>query len=163
MPLLINNLLPRFKRFAKKIELKEALVDKVWVIYSDTDLIEYEFERNGEIVVSRNGDSYDGTWKILGSGRLKIKTNFTNSTLKYDFSVEGLLVLKKSGVVNQPFLLYDPQIVEDGDLDIYLKKLEINAKKEEKIETNYIGLNETDKLFLWFILCLVIAIIILII
>lgn len=29
----LNNILPRLKKFAQKIEIKEALVDKVWVIY----------------------------------------------------------------------------------------------------------------------------------
>lgn len=156
----INNLIPRLKKFAQNVELKEALVDRVWVIYGDKDQIEYEFERNGEIAVTRNGNSYDGVWKILGSGRLKIKTDFTNNTLEYNFAIPGLLVLKLSGAKNQHFLLFDPNKILNGDLDVYLKKLESDAKKYEKIGNNYAGLNEADKLFLWFILGLIVLIII---
>jgi hypothetical protein len=121
---MIENLLPRLKKFAQRTELKEALVDKVWGIYGDPDEIEYEFERNGEISVTRNGNSYDGTWKILGSGRLKIKTDFTNNTLEYSFACPGLLVMKISGVENQPFLLYNPQKVINGDIAKHLINLE---------------------------------------
>ncbi|MHA8092376.1 hypothetical protein V7S78_07625 [Aquirufa regiilacus] len=129
MSLLIQNLLPRLQKFAHRIELKEALVDRVWVIYGDGYQTEYEFERNGEIAVTRNGISYDGNWKILGSGRLKIKTDFTNNTLEYSFGLSGLLVLKISGVENQPFLLFDPNKIINGDIARYLLELE-NGKKQ---------------------------------
>lgn len=122
----LSNIIPRLKKFAQKIEIKEALVDKVWVIYGDTDLIEYEFERTGEIAVTKNGNSYDGSWKILGSGRLKIKTDFTNNTLEYDFSIPGILVMKIAGRQNIPFLLYDPKLVPDGNIINYLLALEAN-------------------------------------
>ena len=120
MSLLIDNLIPRLKKFANHIAIKEALVDKVWTIYGDNDSVEYEFERTGEIVVTKNGQSYDGSWKILGSGRLQIKTDFSNNTLVFDFSVAGLLVMKKSGSANEPFLLYDPQIIKDGNIEQFL-------------------------------------------
>ncbi len=138
----LNNILPRLKKFAQKIEIKEALVDKVWVIYGDNDLIEYEFERTEEIAVTKNGNSYDGSWKILGSGRLKIKTDFTNNTLEYDFSVPGILVMKIAGTQNAPFLLYDPKIVENGNLGKYIEQLE-----EENKTRNLPGSNGDEELF----------------
>lgn len=125
----LSNIIPRLKKFAQKIEIKDALVDKVWVIYGDNDLIEYEFERSGEITVTKNGNSFDGSWKILGSGRLKIKTDFTNNTLEYDFSVPGILVMKITGMQNTPFLLFDPKIVKHGDLENYLIRISEGDKK----------------------------------
>lgn len=89
----------------------------------ENDLIEYEFERSGEIAVTKNGNAYDGTWKILGSGRLKIKTDFTNNILEFDFSVQGILVMKIAGMQNTPFLLFDPKIVKHGDLENYLMRI----------------------------------------
>lgn len=130
MSLIVENLIPRLKKFAQKTELKEALVDKVWVIYGDNDRIEYEFERNGAIAVSRNGNSYDGTWRILGSGRLKIKTDFTNNTLEFDFALPGLLVMKFSGDENMPFLLFDPQKILNGDISNFIIKLETESLTE---------------------------------
>ena len=123
----ISNIIPRLKKFAQNVEIKEEIVDKVWVIYGDTDLIEYEFERSGEIAVTKNGDSYDGSWKILGSGRLKIKTDFANNTLEYDFFVPGIMVMKIGGLQNKPFLLFDPNVVENGNVRLYLESLEANG------------------------------------
>ena len=125
----VNNIIPRLRRFAQVIEVKEALVDKVWVIYGDADLIEYEFERSGEITITKNGDSYDVSWRIMGSGRLRIITNFANKSLAYDFSIHGILVMKIAGRQNSPFLLYDPKIVENGNLRKYLEQLENESKK----------------------------------
>ena len=145
----LNNLIPKLKKFTQKVEIKEALVDKVWVIYGDDDLVEYEFERpsnilnmSGEITVTKNGNSYDGSWKILGSGRLKIKTDFTNNTLEYDFSIPGILVMKIAGTQNNPFLLYDPKIVENGNIGIYLENLEQKRKQISSPETR--GSNQTS-------------------
>lgn len=139
MSLLIQNLLPRLQKFAQRTEWKEALVDKVWVIYGDGHQTEYEFERNGEIAVTRNGNSYDGTWKILGSGRLKIRTDFTNNTLEFSFALPGLLVMKISGVENQPFLLFDPQKVINGDITRFLLELEKGQGDQVVIDPPYDG------------------------
>lgn len=134
----IQNLIPRLKKFASNIEIKEALVDKVWVIYGDQDLIEYEFERpssaldqSGEITVSKNGNSYDGSWKILGSGRLKIRTDFANNILDYDFSIPGILVMKVAGNQNTPFLLFNPKIIQNGNIEAYLDHLEATNKDKQ--------------------------------
>ena len=130
----INNIIPRLRKFAINLEVREALVDKVWVIYGDNDLIEYEFERNGEISVTKNGLSYDGTWRILGSGRLKIKTDFTNNILLYDFTLPGILVMKIAGNQNVPFLLFDPNIVKNGDINYYIDNLESKSIKPLKLD-----------------------------
>jgi hypothetical protein len=119
----IKNILPRLKKFKDNVELTEALVDKVWTILGDKELIEYEFLRNGEIVVTKNGQGFDGSWRILGSGRLQIRTDFANNILLYDFSVRGILIMKLSGNMNEPFLLFDPRIVQSGNIEDYLTRI----------------------------------------
>ncbi len=123
MTQIIKNLLERVKRFKDNLELQDVLVDKNWTIYGDNELIEYEFLRNGEIVVTKNGQGFDGTWRILGSGRLQIRTDFANNVLKFDFSISGILVMKIAGNNNEPFLLYNPTIVKNGDLENYLHRI----------------------------------------
>lgn len=132
----VNNIIPRLRRFTQIIEVKKALVDKVWVIYGDTDLIEYEFERTGEIAVTKNGTTYDGSWKIMGSGRLRIRTDFANNTLDYDFSVPGILVMKIAGLQNNPFILFNPKIVENGNIGKYLEKLEGEKVSRKLTDSN---------------------------
>jgi hypothetical protein len=129
----VNNIIPRLRRFAQTIEVKEALVDKVWVIYGDTDLIEYEFERTGEIAVTKNGTTHDGSWRIMGSGRLRIKTDFANNTLEYNFSVPGILVMKIAGMQNSPFLLFNSKVVKNGDIGKYLETLELKFIQKQSV------------------------------
>lgn len=148
----VNNIIPRLRRFAQTIEVKEALVDKVWVIYGDTDLIEYEFERTGEIAVTKNGTTHDGSWRIMGSGRLRIKTDFANNTLEYNFSVPGILVMKIAGIQNSPFLLFDPKIVINGNIGIYLENLEQKRKQISSPQTKGSNSPEEDNttFAIWF-------------
>ena len=150
----LNNIIPRLRRFAQVIEVKEALVDKVWVIYGDTDLIEYEFERSGEIAVTKNGTTHDGSWKIMGSGRLRIKTDFTNNTLEYNFSVPGILVMQIAGRQNSPFLLYDHKVVKNGNIERHLVQLELERERRKILHTPMLSTNQVYQRYeiFWFYL-----------
>ena len=130
MSLIVENLIPRLKKFAQKTELKEALVDKVWVIYDDNDLIECEFDRFGGVSVTKNGNYSKGAWKIAGSGRLIIDADFSYKILEYDFCIKGILVLKFSGIENKPLLLLDPRHIENGNVMLYLQTLEKSEKED---------------------------------
>ena len=120
MTQILKNLINSVKKFKEDIEFKEVLVNKNWTIYGDSELIEYEFLRNGDIVVVKNGQSFDGTWRILSNNRLQIRTEFTNNVLVFNFSIMGILALKISSQNDEPFLLYDPIIVKNGDVENYL-------------------------------------------
>lgn len=120
MSQLLINLLNSVKKFKDDIEFKEVLVNKNWTLYGDSELIEYEFLRNGDIVVVKNGQGFDGTWRILSNNRLQIKTEFANNVLVFNFSIMGILALKISSHSDEPFLLYDPLIVKNGDVENYL-------------------------------------------
>ncbi|MHA8092378.1 hypothetical protein V7S78_07635 [Aquirufa regiilacus] len=120
MTQILKNLLNSVKKFKDDIEFKEVLVNKNWTIYGDSELIEYVFLRNGDIVVVKNGQGFDGTWRILNNNRLQIKTDFANNVLVFNFSISGILALKISSHNDEPFLLYDPVIVKNGDVENYL-------------------------------------------
>ncbi len=120
---ILKNLLESVKKFKNDIEFKEVLVNKNWTIYGDSELIEYEFLRNGDIVVVKNGQGFDGTWRILSNNRLQIRTEFTNKVLIFNFSIPGILALKISSHNDDPFLLYDPIIVKNGDVENYLREI----------------------------------------
>ncbi|MHA8085846.1 hypothetical protein U8695_09780 [Aquirufa antheringensis] len=120
MTQILKNLINSVKKFKEDIEFKEVLVNKNWTIYGDSELIEYEFLRNGDIVVVKNGQGFDGTWRILSNNRLQIRTEFTNNVLVFNFSIMGILALKISSQNDEPFLLYDPIIVKNGDVENYL-------------------------------------------
>ena len=136
MTQILKNLINSVKKFKEDIEFKEVLVNKNWTIYGDIELIEYEFLRNGDIVVVKNGQGYDGTWRILSNNRLQIRTEFANNVLVFNFSITGILALKISSHNDEPFLLYDPLIVKNGDVENYLRGISngINNPNSKTIE-----------------------------
>lgn len=122
---LINNLIPRLKSFAEKIEVKEAIVDKIWEIYSDEDnLHDYQFLRDNRLIMTHQGNVKKGRWELLPGNRLLIeRENDSPINLVYDFSLQGIVIMKKAGINQIPFLLLDQNVVLNRDLESYLISL----------------------------------------
>ncbi len=122
----INNIIPRLRNFAINIEVREALVDKIWEIYDDPEnLHDYQFLRDQRLIMTYNGDVKFGEWEILPGRRLLIKrANDNPINLLYDFSIHGVVLMKKAGNNQTPFLLYDKNVIPDGNILEYLIELE---------------------------------------
>ena len=123
----VNNIIPRLRRFAQNIELEEALVDKIWEIYDDPKNVhDYQFLRDHRIIMTNNGNAKIGHWEILPNNRLLIKRGIDLPiNLLFDFSLKGILLLKKVGNNQAPFLIYDKDLIPDGNIVKYLEKLEM--------------------------------------
>jgi hypothetical protein len=126
----INNIIPRLRAFTRSIEIREALVDKIWEIYDDPDnLHDYQFLRDQRLIMTYNGDVKFGEWEILPGRRLLIKRGNDNPiNLLYDFSIYGVVLMKKAGNNQTPFLLYDKKVIPDGNIIRYLVDLESSTK-----------------------------------
>jgi hypothetical protein len=122
----INNIIPRLRRIALNIEIKEALVDKIWEIFDDPlNVHDYQFLRDKRLIMTHNGDVKIGSWEILPGNRLLIERgNEVPINLLYDFSTHGIILMKKAGNNEIPFLLYDKNIIPDGNIIGYLEKKE---------------------------------------
>lgn len=134
---ILENIIPRIRRATRKVELREILVDRIWTLFSEeNEQIDYEFERNGSLVITKGGESFDGSWRILGSGRLKIETPIQNIVLAHDSSVNGILLLKINGKENSPFLAFDNNILNDKPLMEWVKILEESYEIDNVEDTN---------------------------
>lgn len=122
----INNIIPRLRAFTRSIEIKEALVDKIWEIYDDPEnLHDYQFLRDQRLIMTYNGDVKSGEWEILPGMRLLIKRGKDNPiNFLYDFSIGGVVIMKKVGKNQKPFLLYDKNVIPDGNIIRHLESLE---------------------------------------
>jgi hypothetical protein len=122
----INNIIPRLRRFARSVEIREALVDKIWEIFDDPEnLHDYQFLRDQRLIMTYNGDVKFGQWEILPGRRLLIKRDNDNPiNLLYDFSINGVVLMKKAGNNQAPFLLYDKNVIPNGNIIGYLLDLE---------------------------------------
>ena len=70
----INNILPRLKEFSESLDRKEVFIDHPWVIVDDNlNQEKYIFKRNGDLIMSLNGQVTIGKWEYLSKKLLSIE------------------------------------------------------------------------------------------
>lgn len=143
----INNIIPRLRRFAVNIEIKEVLVDKIWEIFDDPENVhDYQFLRDQRLIMTHNGDVKYGRWEILPNNRLLIdRGNDKPINLIYDFSIQGqgAVIMRKAGNNQTPFLLFDKNVIPDGDIIRYLEEREKSIKGISPVAIGEIDAEDT--------------------
>lgn len=133
----INNLIPRLKILSKSLDQVEVFVDKAWVYTDENNNIhEYTFLRDQRLIVSFNGQIQKGKWELLPTGKLLLDIANENMMLENAFINKAILVLKKNGMEDQPFILFDIKKIPDGNITSYLEMLAENPKLSLEDETN---------------------------
>lgn len=123
----LNNLLPRLRTLSKTLNQVEIFADKEWVFVdaNSNNPHLYTFLRDKRLIVSVNGENKIGKWEILPTGKLLIEfSNEPPMLLENAFVNNAVLVLKKNGENDQPFILFDRLEIPDGNIIKYLKNLE---------------------------------------
>ena len=132
----INNLIPRLKILSKSLDQVEVFVDKAWVYTDENNNIhEYTFLRDQRLIVSFNGQIQKGKWELLPTGKLLLDIANENIMLENAFINKAILVLKKNGMDDQPFILFDIKKIPDGNITSYLEMLAENPKLSLEDET----------------------------
>jgi hypothetical protein len=123
----LNNLLPRLKTLSNTLNQVEIFGDKEWIFLdaNSNNPHQYTFLRDKRLIVSVNGENKIGRWEILPTGKLLIEfSNEPPMLLENAFVNNAVLVLKKNGENDQPFILFDRFEIPDGNIIKYLKNLE---------------------------------------
>lgn len=154
----IKNLIPTLRQFAQKIEFKSAIVGKIWVFPEDGSVVhDYEFTSDGKLYMTVNGNIQVGKWEILPTGRIVIDRVVDKIMLNFDFALDGIVVMKKTGNGEMPFLLYDKEIIPDGNVYDYIESLEKSSKTiGPEISHNSNALNEDESNIFYIVLVAVI-------
>ena len=122
----LQNLLPRLKQFSQSLDKKEMLIDQPWVL-TGGDLPnkqQFIFRRDGQLIQSVNGDVETGTWEYIAAAQsLLIQSNSIRILLNHAFFDKGVLLLKKDGSLDSPWILANERIIPDLDVEKYLKNL----------------------------------------
>jgi hypothetical protein len=137
----IKNILPRLQRFSKQLDVTEIFVGKPWILIDEhSNTHEYEFDRNGRLIMAINGNVTEGRWEFrTATNRLLIDRLTDKILLQHAFVSEGVLVLKKSGTEDIPFLLYDRNIIKDGNVQSYLENFLIKTENRRLKANDVIG------------------------
>ncbi len=121
----INNFIPRLKEFSLSLDKKEIFVDIPWVIVDEKlNQEKYIFRRNGDLVMSLNGQATIGKWEYISAARsLLIDRTTDKILLNQNFIDTGVMILKKDGFMNDNLILVNEIIIPDLDVATYLHNL----------------------------------------
>ena len=119
------NIIPRILKYSSQLDRKELFIEKPWVFIDSSGINhEYMFMRDNKLIMSLNGAVKIGTWQLLPHNKLLIDRLDDKILLENMFVNDGLLILKKSGSNEMPFVLMDERKVPNLDPVKYLENFE---------------------------------------
>lgn len=121
----INNIIPRLKQFSHDLDKMEVFIDVPWVMIDEClNQQKYIFKRNGDFIMSLNGQVNIGKWKYLSKAKsLLIDRIDDKILLNQNFIDPGVMILKKDGTQNEHFVLANEMTIPNLDVTGYLKKI----------------------------------------
>lgn len=135
MHLFLKNLIPRLKQYSTELSRIEQLVDKTWLHTDDyNNLISYRFLRDGTLLITNNGIVEEGAFVYLPPDSLYLKFGEEKRMFSQNFVINGILVLQIQSRTETPFILYDPKVVLDGDVQGYLKSLFLQRQGLDRLD-----------------------------
>lgn len=132
----INNLIDRLSNYNEKLDKIALFADKKWILIdNEGNQQSYIFERNNDLVMSKNGKVKMGKWKYYpDSNSIKIDRIEDQILLNQAFFDKALMVLKYDGYNNNDlFILADQKQIPDLNLVAYLKRLDYKNKGLETV------------------------------
>lgn len=121
----INNLIPRLRQFSDNLDRKEIFVELPWVIIDNNlDQQKYIFKRNGDLVMSLNGQVTIGKWEYLAAAKsLLIDRIQDKILLNQNFIDPAIMVLRKDGFKEENLILANEILLPELNVIDYLKRL----------------------------------------
>ncbi|HUH73535.1 MAG TPA: hypothetical protein VLZ75_03915 [Chitinophagales bacterium] len=121
----INNIIPRLKQFSQDLDKMEVFMDVPWVMIDENlNQQKYIFKRNGDFIMSLNGQVTIGRWEYLSKAKsLLIDRIQDKILLNQNFIDPAVMILKKDGIQNENFILANEMIIPNLNVNEYLKKL----------------------------------------
>ena len=130
MKAFIENLLPRIKQYSQSLDKAELFVDKPWVYMDERENQQkYIFRRNGELIISINGQVTMGKWEYIAPAQSLLIDRVTDKILLNQAFVDpAVMLLRMDGSKNEVMPLVNELLVPDLNIVGYLDQLE---KKEQ--------------------------------
>lgn len=111
----ILDIIPRIKKFSKKLDDLTSLADKHWVILDDDTNLKsvYIFRKNGVLLISLNGEIQKGKWEYLDQNSIMIDIKDKSYLFRQGFFNKTVLALMLDGK-NEFCLMIDEAKYVDG-------------------------------------------------
>lgn len=125
MKLYIQELANRLSQFSEKLDNSTLLINKPWVhIDNLSNYHKYIFKRNGELVMSLNGQAKIGKWEYISSAKSILIDRIDDKILLNLFYFDpAVLILKIDGINKNLFILANETLIPDLDVKKYLQSI----------------------------------------
>jgi len=164
----ILDIIPRIKKFSKKLNDLTTLADKHWVILDDDTNLKsvYIFRKNGVLLISINGEIQKGKWEYLDENSIMIDIKDKSYLFRQGFFNNTVLALMLDGK-NEFCLMIDEVKFEESlnslatvqsflesEYNTYQNKTNRKTIQKDKLSSQ--DLEEEDNIFFVFVIGLVI-------
>lgn len=125
----ISDIIPRIKKFSKKIDNLTLLTNQHWVVLDELSDIKtvYIFLSDSELLISVNGKVEKAKWKYIGTESLLMDIKDESFLFKHGFFDENILALKVDGKEEYAFLINENKY--NGQLNSLDKAIDFLSKK----------------------------------
>jgi hypothetical protein len=120
----VLNLIPRLKLFSESLDKKEIFLEKPWVFVDDNgNHQKYIFSKNGNLIMSLNGQVTMGKWEYLSSAKSLLIDRIQDKILLNQAFVDpAIMILKKDGQNEDYFFLANELLIPDLNITDYIRK-----------------------------------------
>ncbi len=140
----IKNIIPNIKQYGKLLSQKEYFLNKSWLLVNENgDIIQFTFKKNGEMIVSTNGDAVKGKWELLAANKILIESPISTLQLENLFFNKDIIVLLKPSKTEELFILINEEVLKNKNIYDYLKNIEQNGPSSYEtttVDSTYIAL-----------------------
>ena len=121
----IKNIIPNIKQYGKLLSYKEYFLNKSWLLVNaEGNIIQFTFKKNGELIVSTNGDAVKGKWELLSSDKILLESEKSTLQLENLFFNKDIIILLKPSKSEELFILINEEVLKNKDIYEYLKSIE---------------------------------------
>jgi|SRR5690554_1833907 len=121
----LQDLANRLSQFSEKLDNTTLFVDKPWVLIdTETNYHKYIFKRDGQLIMSFNGQVQVGKWEYLTVAKSILIDRIKDKILlNQSFFDSAVMILKVDGTNNDLFILANETIIPDLDVKKYLQSV----------------------------------------
>jgi hypothetical protein len=121
----LQDIINRLSQFSEMLDNTTLFIDKPWVLIdAESNYHKYIFKKDGQLVMSLNGQVQLGKWEYLtGAKSLLIDRIKDKVLLNQSFFDSAVMLLRIDGTNNDLFILANETIIPDLDVKKYLQSV----------------------------------------
>lgn len=125
MKLYLQDIINRISQFSEKLDNTSLFIDKPWVLIDEeSNYHKYIFKRDGQLIMSLNGQVQLGKWEYLTLAKSILIDRIRDKVLlNQSFFDSAVMILKIDGSNNELFILANEILIPDLDVKKYLQSV----------------------------------------